>query len=54
MAHEQHERHEFPMAGHEHHHEDVPHVDSLTIIVADLSDTEALVRYDCPCGCAYP
>jgi hypothetical protein len=47
MAHEQHE------AGHEHHHheEGAGAATSLHFIVAELSATEALVRYDCPCGC---
>src|SRR5437867_1561382 len=49
MAHEQHEHHE---GGHDHGHgsEGDP-VSSLSFIVAELSPTEALVRYDCPCGC---
>jgi len=39
---------------HDHHHEhqgggaSASHID---FIVAELSPTEALVRYDCPCGC---
>src|SRR6266566_2015388 len=41
----------------EHEHNHGPHeggaapVTHLDFIVAELSPTEALVRYDCPCGC---
>ena len=40
---------------HEHHHEHQEGgsaaVTHLNFIVAELSPTEALIRYDCPCGC---
>lgn len=37
---------------HDHAHQEAANpVTSLSFIVAELSDTEALVRYDCPCGC---
>ncbi|MSQ24588.1 MAG: hypothetical protein EXR58_08635 [Chloroflexi bacterium] len=48
MAHEhQHDEHD-----HNHpEHPGGPPVGALQFIVAELSPTEALVRYDCPCGC---
>lgn len=37
---------------HEHHHDGGdPQATDLEFIVYPLSPTEALVRYDCPCGC---